>query len=65
MSIARSKATQLEKKMQQYLQCNLESNKVKEKNVITCVAQHWKKQKAMGRMRWGEMRKKYEKKWGE
>ncbi len=40
MSIARSKATQLEKKMQQYLQCNLESNKVKEKNVITCVAQH-------------------------
>jgi hypothetical protein len=40
MFVARLEATQLEKKMQQYLQCNLESNKVKEKNVTTYVAQH-------------------------
>jgi len=54
MFIARLEATELEKRVQQYLQCNLESNKVKEKNVTTYVAKHWKKQKAMERMRWEE-----------
>jgi len=34
------KSNTTRKIMQQYLQYNLESNKVKEKNVITCVAQH-------------------------
>jgi hypothetical protein len=44
--------------MQQYLQCNLESNKVKEKNVTTYVAQHWKKQKSM--REWDEEKNKRE-----